>query len=624
MALIFTEGFDHYTITTNTSTVRLSNLNLEDRYTIGTLYMIDPYMSFTSGVPGSQVSGYALTSGDAYNTNNQMSYVFPSALTTFYIGMAYKSDLGTGPTIISLENAAGSYIRLRLNAYLPTIVTSTNTYPADVQYTQQARWNYYELGITITGSTANVSCWIDNVQVFALTGITWYSSGNQSIELFKLGKYDTSTVGYQYWDHMYIDNSSRLGPVEISLLRPSADTSTKQWTPSSGTTNFDKVGETTNQQNSTSGRPTMTTAVSAFSAGVKDYYELPDLGNMNTNNQVVGVTPLIFCALQNSASAGSTIGVNLTSGGIPYKGLPIVSPTVNYDTGQLTKFTPLNTNPLTSSPWTYTDINNLKLGIEMYPVPDSSTDPFWNDVVMLANFDIATQPSNTSVIITAHDATGKTNANFGNVSAVTFNGVGNTRPEFGLTVGNINGANAWCNITPNGTTSTINDWAYADEFTIEFWFRPTAYNASSRGLMSVKDATVAYNATNTQWMITDYTDSRGLTLEISIAGTVRSINLTSRAVTFMPLTTWSYVAISRDIDGYIRWFINGNMVGKIGPFLGALPAVGYLRLFNRLGTDTDTSGSFTLGAFDEIRFTKKCRYATDAAIAIPTTPFPRP
>lgn len=620
MALIFTEGFDHYTIVQNTSAYRVTNLTLEDRYTIANTSMEDPLMSFAAGVPGTQVAGNSLMCGTNNTVANSLTYTFQSALTTFYIGMAYKSDTGAGPTVISLENAAGSYIRLRLNSYLPTIVTSTNTYPADVQYTQQSRWNYYELGITITGSTANISCWIDNVQIFALTGIAWYSTGNQAIELFRLGRVDTTAVGAQYWDHMYIDNSTRLGPVEISLLRPSSDTATIQWTKTPSGNNFSFVGEATNQQNTTSGRPTMSTAVSAFSAGIKDYYELPDIGN---TRQIVGVTPLIFYALQNSASAGAQIGVNLSTGGIPYKGLPLVAPTVNYDTGQLTKFVPLTTNPITSSPWSYTDINNLKLGIEMNPVPDVSTDPFWNDVVMLTNFDYSTRPSNQTTIAD-HDATGKTNANFGTNSIVLVDDT-NAQIRFGKIVRNTSAnSGAWCNITPNGTTSTINDWAYADEFTVEFWFRPQTYNATSRGLMSIKAAGVAYDATTLQWMITDYTDARGLTLEISIAGTIRSINLASRAVTFMPLTTWNYVAISRDIDGYIRWFINGTMVGKIGPFLGALPAVGYLRLFNRLDTDGDTTGSYTIGAFDEIRFTKKCRYATDAPIAVPTTPFPRP
>lgn len=616
MAIIFTEGFDHYTYGTGSASTSEGMLNLGNRYTATQTALNDSgYLRFIEGLNG----GYSLQSGTTVNVNNCITYNFPSPLTTLCFGLSHSSVTGTG-CIVRLHNVAGSFIQFRLISNLPSVVTSSNTYSADPMYTIVKQWNYYEIKVTVLGSTANVQCWVNEVEVLNLSGISWQTSGNQSIERFTLGKItgDTVSVGLQYYDHVYVTTGEQLGQIEINLLRPSADTEYKQWTrstPSTNTDNFIRVGEDTLLTTGLNGQPRIANDyVEATLMGQKDFYEIGSLGTMYNDYEVLAITPMLFA---NRPSGSDPVVPLLSDGEDQYNDLESFLPTAG-TAGILKKYNPVETNPFTMSSWTKADIDSLRIGIEHNPIPDVPADPFWSDVMMLANFDSVTSTT-TSMI---HDALQKTTASYANGVNVDTT---NAQSGFGRVVrNNNNNVNQFCDIVPNGVTSTIQDWAYQDEFTVEFWFRPTSYVAAGRGLLAIKTSDNSFDPATIQWMISDYNDARGLTLEISIGGSLRAISLTNRASVALPINTWHYVAFSRDIDGYIRWFINGNMVGKIGPHLGALPAVGGLRLFQRNGIDGNTTNSHTAGAFDEIRFTAKCRYNSDSPIAVPTAPFPRP
>lgn len=616
MALIFTEGFDHYTYGTGSASTSEGLLNLGNRYT-ATLEALNSstFLRFIEGLNG----GYSLQSGTSTSVNNCIVYNFPTPLTTLCFGLSHASSTGTG-CIVRLQNVAGSFIQFRLVSNLPTIVTSTNTYPANPIYTVVNQWNYYEIKVTVTGSTANIQCWVNEIEVLNLSGIAWQTSGVQSIERFTLGKVtgDTASVGLQFFDHVYVTTGEQLGQIEINLLRPSSDTTYKQWgrsAPAGNTDNYIRVGESTLPTTGLNGQPTITNDyVEGTLMGQKDYYNIGKLGTMFNDYEVLSITPIMFA----SRPSGTAPVIPLLSDGVTQNNdLESFLPALG-TAGILKKYAPIEINPFTSTPWTKTDIDSLQIGLEHSPIPDVPADPFWSDVLMLANFDLVTSTA-TSML---HDALQKTTASYSTGISVDTT---NAQAGFGRVVRNANNnVNQFSDIVPNGVTSTIQDWAFAGEFTVEFWFRPTSYVAAGRGLLGVKTSAATFDPATIQWMISDYNDARGLTLEISIGGALRAISLTDRASVALPINTWHYVAFTRDIDGYIRLFINGTMVGKIGPHLGSLPAVGGLRLFQRNGIDGNTTNSHTAGAFDEIRFTSKCRYGTDGPILIPTAPFPRP
>lgn len=619
MALIFTEGFDHYTGASNSS-VWFVKLDLSDRYTVDTNYISGAAnLTFTNGMYG----GFCLSSGTAIAANNSITYTFPSALTSICFGVHHLSTSGTG-CVVRLSNAAGSYIQLRLVSYLPTVITSAGSYAADPSFTVTSNWNYYEIKVDVTGSTANIQVWVDDQQILNLSGITWYSSGNQTIEQFTLGKVTGDTIAVvssQYYDDVYVTTSERLGPIEIQTIKPSADV-TKQWaTSTTNVNNYPLVSEDTVYATGTTGRPSMDDYVQATVRNQTDEYELQDIQSKYDDYDILAVTPLIF----SNQTATSPMQVTISDGNNVYSGLPLYTPPTSSTIGYLKKFDPIQLNPFTSAAWSATDINSLRLGYIFDPIPDVPSDPFWDDVIVLAYFDdVVSKPGSLGTYIVTHDATQKSRSNYGQISTLLIDAT-NAQSGFGKVVRNTSANSGnFCNILPNDITTTIDDWTYEDEFTVEFWFRPTSYIPAGRGLLGVKTTATTYDPSTIQWMISDYNDARGLTLEISIAGTLQALSLVDRASVQLPVNTWHYVAFSRDSSGIVRWFINGQMVAKSTPWLGTCTAVGYLRLFNRNGIDGDTTNSYTVGAFDDIRITKKCRYSTDDPISVPTLPFPRP
>lgn len=618
MAIIFTEGFDHYT-GASSSTYWNPKLDLSDRYTVDTGYISGASnLTFPNGLYG----GFCLMSGTATNANNSITYVFPSSLTSMCFGVHHLSTSGTG-CVVRLSNAAGSNIQLRLVSYLPTIITSAGSYAADLSFTVTSNWNYYEVKVDVTGSTANIQVWIDDVQALNLTGITWYTTGNQTIEQFTLGKVtgDTgATVSSQYYDDVYVTDGEQLGPIEIQTVKPSSDV-TKQWVTSTGVDHYPLVGEDTVYSTASSGRPSMDEYVQATIRDQTDEYELQDIQSKYVDYDILAITPLVFA----NQTATSPMQITLSDSDTVYDGLPSYTPPASSSIGYLKKFDPIQLNPFTSAAWSAADINSLRLGYIFDPIPDVPSDPFWDDVIVLAYFDdVVSKPSSTTTYIVTHDATQKSRSNY-STQATLFVDTTNAQAGFGKVVRNTSANSGnWCNILPNDITTTIDDWTFNDEFTVEFWFRPTSYVAAGRGLLGVKTNATTYDPSTIQWMISDYNDARGLTLELSIAGTLQALSLTDRASVQLPVNTWHYVAFSRDSSGIVRWFINGQMVAKSTPWLGTCTAVGYLRLFNRNGIDGDTTNSYTVGAFDDIRITKKCRYSTDDPITVPTVPFPRP
>lgn len=616
MTILFTEGFDNYTNGSSISGPRAAKLDLGDRYTASNTALTDNnYLTFVNGQSG----GYALRSGTNTAVSNSLVYVLPSPLTTLCFGVLHQSLTGTG-CIVRLANTSTSFIQFRLVSNVPTVITPTNNYPADPMYTIVDPWNYYEIKVEVLGLTANVNCWLNGVLILTLPGITWVAAGNQQIEQFTFGKVsgDTASVGSQHYDNVYITDGENLGPIEIKLIRPKADTPTKQWTRSTGNDNYSLVNDDVLLDNGgIIGTPTMNTYVQATVPGQKDIYELESIGTMYSDYDILAISPLSFSS---RPSGTQPVLTSLYDTNNDRHNLATFLPIAGGD-GNLKNYTPIGTNPFTLSAWSIDDINSLRLGIEHDPIPDVPSDPFWDDVLLLANFDDVTSTATGNL----HDMTKKSNAQYGNGIAVDTT---NAQVGFGRVVRNNASTNnaRWCNIVPNDITSTINDWTFNDEFTVEFWFRPLSYQAAGKGILGVKDTTANMNAVNFQWMVSDWNDARGLTLDLSINNTIQSISLNDRASVVMPVNTWHFNAFGRDSAGYVRWFINGNMVGKIGPFLDPIVAVGFLRLFNRNVFDggDSTATSFNNGAFDDIRITKKSRYNDDGPIAVPTSPFPRP
>jgi hypothetical protein len=132
------------------------------------------------------------------------------------------------------------------------------------------------------------------------------------------------------------------------MIRPSADTAQKDWTPSTGTTNFNMVNETIENQD--------TNYVAAGTVGNKDLYDVTDL---SFSPSVVRAVQTLLFARKDDATTRS-IRNNLKSGATTANG------TTRAMGATYAMFTDLYaTDPNTSAAWTGTAVNAAQLGIEV-------------------------------------------------------------------------------------------------------------------------------------------------------------------------------------------------------------------------------------------------------------------
>lgn len=368
MTLIYTEGFDYYS--TAAPTDNTTGLHLGKRYLLNSTSssITGTYMTIQPGFEG---RGGCLRSNTTNSVDNNIIYVIgnygPSPMTQLCFGMYYQTN-STTSSVIRFQNTGTtqSFIELilNLNSNLSIISTSdtingslvgnasASTFPVNT-------WMYVEVVINISGSTASVQVYQENSLVINLPSLNWYGSGNGvfGIEQIFFGKSTYARINnrLQYFDHCYMTTGERLGPTEIRSLLPSADTAQKQWSPSTGTTNFNLVNETTISSTS----PGMTTLVSASTNGYKDYYSVSGTIARDSGAQIKAVQPYIFASSPGSYS--EIIDSNIKSGStesiydisvVPYTGNTF-----------LYRVPFLTTNPNTSSPWTYLDLQSMQLGL---------------------------------------------------------------------------------------------------------------------------------------------------------------------------------------------------------------------------------------------------------------------
>lgn len=359
MTILMIESFDNYSISSATTVMSLGR-----RYTIPSTATY----SYVSLVNGYKSNGLALQSAAINNANNQFSYNFTTNHGTTYTeitaGFHYKTD-GAITNVIQFQSTNGTaYVGLNINLnskltiFLPGTANTAPTVgleaPSDVMLLNT--WVYIEAHITITGTTANVEIFKDGRSVLVQTGITWYSgtsTGPQTLDNVVFGKTAYGLLSPQKiiaYDNVYITTGERLGPQVITTLKPSADTAQKQWTPSTGTSNYSVVLKDVASLVSTP-------YVSASTINLKDYYEMTDL--YNDIGLITAIQPYAH-AISNVANT-EQIRVNINTGGTEIFGVARLLPNSNT---VMARANVVSINPATSAAWTAAQINSIQVGVE--------------------------------------------------------------------------------------------------------------------------------------------------------------------------------------------------------------------------------------------------------------------
>jgi hypothetical protein len=160
-------------------------------------------------------------------------------------------------------------------------------------------WHFIEFSGTLNTATGVVNMKVDGVTVLALTAQnTCGQAGSTTFDSIQLGSAGGIGNGWSvYFDDMYVlDTLASIGERRIETIRPSADTATKQWTPSSGTVNYSRVNDTT---------VNTATYVQSNTLNQTDLYDTVDLTGIPVSIDYVQIT----CFAQKSDAGARSIGI---------------------------------------------------------------------------------------------------------------------------------------------------------------------------------------------------------------------------------------------------------------------------------------------------------------------------
>lgn len=145
-------------------------------------------------------------------------------------------------------------------------------------------WHYIEFSGTIDAATGTIIIKVDGTTVLNLAGVNTKQQAAASFDGIVVGSGGgiANTGGGCSVDDMYVtDTAVALGERRVETIRPSADTATKQWTPSSGANNYSRVSDATVNSG---------TFVSASGVNNTDLYDTVDISGTPASIDFVQIT----------------------------------------------------------------------------------------------------------------------------------------------------------------------------------------------------------------------------------------------------------------------------------------------------------------------------------------------
>lgn len=367
MAIIWMDGFNYqgatylsqnYIGTSNTSTGQTAvrydgfSLFLQDstteasRLTYGPHLSISPITTLSMGIAfrrSNDVPTGLLTLGRPqfmfYNGTTTADATMANMIAGVSITSPANYPTTLGPWMVNIMNRSGNLIQTPINNW------NTNT---------GGVWNYVEIEL-ITSATAGVlRVYTNGVLATSVTNANFSTStGTTAVNKIGILPNDYSSSYNQFYDDFYVTNTStRIGEMHIATIRPNADTAQKQWTPSTGTTNFNMVN-TTNYG-------ALSTYVTTNVSGRKDLYDMQDMSVTTVTGNIAAIkangygyktafgTSNVNLVVKSASTEVNGTAVDLIEGTSGAKPIPSLIQEVD---------------PATSAAWTTAGVNAVQMGI---------------------------------------------------------------------------------------------------------------------------------------------------------------------------------------------------------------------------------------------------------------------
>jgi hypothetical protein len=350
MALLFCDGFDHYT-------------NLNEKWS-GYL-TATPSIAASSGVRGDGVLSFTAP------TDQRGLIKSVTAGDVFIVGFSiYLRGAITGSDRIlsfadSIRGDIGDhvYIRINLNGTVSVLRGSGTVLGTSVESIPLTTWVYFECKITIHDTTGAYEIRFDGANVLSASNVDTKDSTDTNVFSIIIGNSSGTSsngvavaTGYYINDFYVCDDSGSiandfLGPCRVDALYPSGNGNSSQWVGSDGnsTDNYLLVDETSPDSD--------TTYVESGTSTNKDTYAFGDISHTPSNIYGVQVS-----AYAKADDAGTRIiGVATRSAAADYNA------STTHAVGQSYAYHPtvLETDPATSAAWTKVNLNAAEFGVRV-------------------------------------------------------------------------------------------------------------------------------------------------------------------------------------------------------------------------------------------------------------------
>lgn len=352
MSLLFVDSFDHYP--SADVAVKWNNILLQGGGASAGVVTVDP-------VAGRRGGGALRIKGDAQVTKN-----LPGATTTIF-GAAVKLTTWGNPTtssdtIVALGGAADLHLYITaspdgsLQAYRKTgSITRTLLGTTTGAAISLNNYFYLEVKATIDAIAGKVKILVDGATVLNLINVNTLGPNSAGVSKTSRVVLSTPSTGAStdvaLYDDLYIAddagvfNNDFFGDVRVDVVRPNADGTYLDFTPSSGTAHFSLLNEAV---------PNATTSVASSTLGHKDSYQFTDIASIV--GQVRGVQ-IVDAALKDDAGLRSL--AHLAKSGASEQ----QSAAMPLSTDRKYYMSIHETDPATGTAWSQTSINAAEFGI---------------------------------------------------------------------------------------------------------------------------------------------------------------------------------------------------------------------------------------------------------------------
>jgi hypothetical protein len=322
MTVRWTDGFDLYATKTD----------------IGLRAGVIAAPGFANFATGRLGSGQCITTAQGYSFAP-----FASAQSALSLGVAYQvNGLSQAGSFLNFYNGGTPICDLRITSTGALQATRDgNVLGTSSTIITPDTWCYIEVEVTRHASAGAFKAYVNGVQMLNLTGV---NTGGSDIDKITLA---SGSADIKLDDLYVTDTATKLGECRIDTLHPTADTATKDWTPSTGSSNYAMVDEA---------QFVTTDYVSAGTAGNKDYYALADL---SFNPLTIHAVSVVTMAKKDDATTRTFRG-NIKSSSSEGNGA-----TRGLGTSLSIYSDIFPTDPNGSIAWTQSSVNAAQVGIEV-------------------------------------------------------------------------------------------------------------------------------------------------------------------------------------------------------------------------------------------------------------------